>query len=164
MNSRKIYNRISVLREERGVSRKELAEKINRRKTADPVMLTVHTEKAGDQGVLFYHTGEKLYFADYVPADCFSGPALPKGREKKPVKNRIKPAAELPAEGTHNRAGAFLNNPPPKAGSDNGRGKKGGGHGKEGHAARRPVRVERPDLPAYLGQWRRDTGNSLYRQ
>ena len=28
MNSRKIYNRISVLREERGVSRKELAEKI----------------------------------------------------------------------------------------------------------------------------------------
>lgn len=28
MESRKIYNRISVLREERGVSRKELAEKI----------------------------------------------------------------------------------------------------------------------------------------
>jgi len=28
MKSRKIYNRISVLREERGVSRKELAEKI----------------------------------------------------------------------------------------------------------------------------------------
>ncbi len=28
MKSRKIYNRISVLREERGISRKELAEKI----------------------------------------------------------------------------------------------------------------------------------------
>ena len=28
MRSRKIYNRISVLREERGISRKELAEKI----------------------------------------------------------------------------------------------------------------------------------------
>ena len=28
MESRKIYNRISVLREERGISRKELAEKI----------------------------------------------------------------------------------------------------------------------------------------
>ncbi|NQU06404.1 MAG: helix-turn-helix transcriptional regulator [Calditrichaeota bacterium] len=28
MNTRKLYNRISVLREERGISRKELAEKI----------------------------------------------------------------------------------------------------------------------------------------
>jgi len=88
---------------------KELAEKIGKRKTADPVTLTVNTEQAEQQGVVFYQSGDKLFLADYIPEGCFRGPALPK--EKKQAK---KPATEpppTPVEGIQNLAGSFFPDP-----------------------------------------------------
>ncbi len=101
----------------------ELAEKIGRRKTENPVTLTVHTEKAEAQGAVFYQVGENLFLADYIPADGFTGPALPKEREKKQTPKRANPPADQPLEGTQNRAGTFLP-PRPEPGSSNSPGKK----------------------------------------
>lgn len=88
---------------------REQAEKIGRRKSLDSITLTVHTEKAEQQGVIFYRAGEKLYLADYIPAECFSGPLLP--REKKQVKKRPHETSAPPVEEIHNQAGAFFLKP-----------------------------------------------------
>lgn len=98
-------------------SDKALAEKIGSRRSPDPVTLTIHTDKAEQQGVIFYQAGESLYLADYVPEGCFSGPALPREREKKTARSRVNADDGLPLEGTRNRAGAFLINPAPDIGS-----------------------------------------------
>ncbi len=99
---------------------KILAEKIGKRKGPDPVTLTVLTDEASAQGVLFYRSGENLYLADFIPQGCFSGPALPKEREKKAPKERIDQTTAVPAEGTRIRAGTFIPEPGRKTGGADG--------------------------------------------
>jgi putative RNA 2'-phosphotransferase len=106
-------------------SDKEMAEKIGNRRSPDPVTLTIHTDKAEDQGIQFDPVGEGLYLADYIPAGCFSGPALPREKEKKQTKTRSVKPDDRPADGTHNRAGTFLISPPPAVSQESSRtGKK----------------------------------------
>ncbi len=66
-----------------------MAERIGRRADRSPILLTVQTQKAADQGVIFYQSGEILYLADFIPPECFTGPPLPKqkaesGKAEKP--------------------------------------------------------------------------------
>jgi len=55
-----------------------MAERIGRRTDRSPILFSVQTQKASDQGVIFYHAGEILYLADFIPPGCFTGPPLPK--------------------------------------------------------------------------------------
>ena len=55
-----------------------LAERIGRRSDHAAVLLTVQVNHSEDRGVVFYQIGESLFLADYIPADCFRGPPLPK--------------------------------------------------------------------------------------
>jgi len=67
-------------------SNRELAVRIGKRTSHDPVVLTVQAQKSIAKGVTFYQTCESLYLAEFIPTSCFSGPPLPKERPetKKP--------------------------------------------------------------------------------
>jgi putative RNA 2'-phosphotransferase len=68
----------------------DMAVRLGRRIDNDSVILTVQTVAAQSKGVNFKQYGRALFLADSVPAGAFTGPPLPKEREK-PVK------AEKPA-------------------------------------------------------------------
>lgn len=70
----------------------ELAERIGKRADADAILLTVQTEKAADKGLIFQQAGEALFLADFIPADCFTAPPLPK--EKAETKKQESPEKE----------------------------------------------------------------------
>ncbi|MFP3981524.1 MAG: RNA 2'-phosphotransferase [Desulfobacterales bacterium] len=57
---------------------RETAEQLGKRKDNHPVVLTVHTDKAAARGIAFEQMGDRLYLAEYLPADTFTGPPLPK--------------------------------------------------------------------------------------
>jgi len=59
-------------------SDRTMAERIGKRRDPEPVLLTINTQKTIDQGVFFYQAGEAIFTAKAIPADCFTGPALPK--------------------------------------------------------------------------------------
>ncbi len=71
----------------------EMARRIGRRRSNDPVCLTIHTARAKESGVSFTQVGEELYTTDFLPPECFSGPPLPKEPEKpaKPEKPEAPP-------------------------------------------------------------------------
>ncbi len=79
----------------------DMAEKIGRRRDRHPVLLTVNVARAVEHGVAFERFGDSMYLTDFIPADCFSGPPLPK---EKPDARKPEPAADKyrPAE-----AGSF---------------------------------------------------------
>lgn len=60
----------------------KMAERIGRRSDPSPVLLTVHVGKSVAQQVRFYQTGETIYLAEQIPAECFTGPPLPKEPQK----------------------------------------------------------------------------------
>ena len=64
-------------------AKRELAERMGKRSDPEPVILTVQVKKSLDNGVRFYQAGGVLYLAASIPADCFSGPALPKEKPEK---------------------------------------------------------------------------------
>jgi len=65
-------------------SNHELAQRIGKRMDPSPVMLTVHTQHSAHKGVRYHQAGDALFLSDHIPADCFTGPPLPK--EKPPPK------------------------------------------------------------------------------
>ncbi|MFO7838038.1 MAG: hypothetical protein R6X08_00890 [Desulfosalsimonadaceae bacterium] len=71
----------------------EMAIRIGRRRSGQPVCLTIHTARAKEYGVSFSQAGEGLYTTDFIPPECFSGPPLPKEPEKpaKPEKPEAPP-------------------------------------------------------------------------
>ena len=66
----------------------EMATTIGNRRTPQPVLLTIHTAKLREQGLLLWNAGERLFLADFIPPDAFTGPVLPKEATtgKKPEK------------------------------------------------------------------------------
>lgn len=59
-------------------SDRHMAERIGKRRDHEPVILTINTQKAVDQGVFFYQAGETMFSTKSIPPDCFTGPSLPK--------------------------------------------------------------------------------------
>ncbi len=91
---------------------REMAQRIGQRRDANPATLTIHTENARKQGVLFWEADHSLFLADFIPADCFTGPPLPKEKpaDRQPSKKKPRPAAES----TGNQAGSFSLKEEPK--------------------------------------------------
>ena len=83
-------------------SSRELAVRMGKRIDPSPVLLTVQVEQSVARGVVYFQAGETLYLADFIPAGCFTGPALPK---EKPIPQKAQ-AIDQPAELTP--AGSFF--------------------------------------------------------
>ena len=68
----------------------DLAQKIARRRSPHPILLTIHTSTMQEQGLAFLHAGSILFLADFIPTDCFTGPVpakeapVAKKADKKP--------------------------------------------------------------------------------
>jgi putative RNA 2'-phosphotransferase len=75
-------------------SDRDMAERMGKRKDAQPVILTVNTDQAEDLGVVFFSAGENIYLARQIPTGCFSGPPLPSSRDEVASKTRKGKAAE----------------------------------------------------------------------
>jgi putative RNA 2'-phosphotransferase len=88
----------------------ELAERIGRRSDQIPVELSVSVKKAVENGVVFFQKGETLFLAEFIPADCFTGPPLPRER----LKTKQPAKAEEPV--TVKPAGSFFLDPTSKKG------------------------------------------------
>ena len=56
----------------------DMAERIGKRIDRAPILLTVNVQQSQTKGVVFFQAAETLYLADFIPAGCFTGPALPK--------------------------------------------------------------------------------------
>lgn len=56
----------------------DLAMRIGKRRDNEPVMITVPTSKAANQGVDLNRAGENLYTSRFIPADLISGPPVEK--------------------------------------------------------------------------------------
>lgn len=76
----------------------EMAERIGRRRSPAPILLTIHAGRAADHNIYFLQAGEGLYITDCIPPDIFTGPPLPKEPEK-PAKAE-KPVQQQPQPGT----------------------------------------------------------------
>ena len=57
-----------------------MAERIGKRVDHAAVLLTIQVQTSMDQGVAFFKAGENIYLADFIPAQCFTGPPLPKDK------------------------------------------------------------------------------------
>ena len=64
-------------------SNRDLAERMGKRIDQAPILLTVNVHQSLKKGVVFFEAGVALYMTDFIPAGCFTGPALPK--EKKDI-------------------------------------------------------------------------------
>jgi putative RNA 2'-phosphotransferase len=84
-------------------SEKEMALRMGRRYDPDPVLLTVHTGKTMEKGGRFAQFGEALYLSGELSPRCFSGPPLPREKEKAPKKS-----AENDSAKKKQMAGSFL--------------------------------------------------------
>jgi len=80
----------------------DMARRIGKRFDPDPVVLHVNVQQSELQGVVFFQAGETLYLTNFIPADCFSGPALPK---EKPLAKSAKKAGVSPQP---QNAGSFF--------------------------------------------------------
>lgn len=74
---------------------KHMALRIDRRTDPEPVLLTVYATRGLHHGVTFQRYGNALFLSGTLPADCLTGPPLPKPRAKdeKPAPAPMPPAA-----------------------------------------------------------------------
>ncbi|CAB5084583.1 hypothetical protein D3OALGA1CA_466 [Olavius algarvensis associated proteobacterium Delta 3] len=74
---------------------KHMALRIGRRTDPEPVLLTVYATRGLHHGVTFQRYGNALFLSGTLPADCLTGPPLPKPRAKdeKPAPAPMPPAA-----------------------------------------------------------------------
>ena len=86
---------------------KEWAVRLGSRRSPEPLVITVQSHQAGDQGAVFGKISEELYICDWLPAGCLMGPRVeerpapkkpPKEKKKEPEPdfNRLPSAEEMP--------------------------------------------------------------------
>ncbi|MFP4039948.1 MAG: RNA 2'-phosphotransferase [Desulfosudaceae bacterium] len=88
---------------------KKLAERIGRRRDAEPALLTVSTETALNRDIIFFKADPPLLVTDFIPPDCFTAPSLPKEKAAaaKPVKKSAPDKDKQPGD----QAGSFAMKP-----------------------------------------------------
>ncbi|MBC8443807.1 MAG: RNA 2'-phosphotransferase [Deltaproteobacteria bacterium] len=126
-------------------SSRELAQRMGKRIDAQPIILTVHTGQATDQGSIFHSTDNLIYVTDAVATGCFTGPPPPKQREVKTGKE-VKPAASVPKT-----PGSFF---PDMTGKTD---KKGHGRGMKGKGGRVAWKEQRKRLKRKATRKRHDS-------
>lgn len=98
---------------------KAFARRLGRRVDPNPVILTVHTPRAEELGIVFLKAADHLYLAHELPAKTLSGPALPKPSDPKrqAVKKKPKTAQPPPPGPGVPEADPFAPNPAKAKGS-----------------------------------------------
>ena len=81
---------------------KDMALRIGARQDQRPVLFEIMTSRAREKGTRFFPF-EDLFLADLIPADCISGPPLPKEPERPTMSEKEKP----PEVHADPRAGTF---------------------------------------------------------
>jgi putative RNA 2'-phosphotransferase len=73
-------------------SSRDMAQRIGRRVDHSAVLLTIQVQNSVDRGVVFFQAGENIFLTDFIPAQCFTGPPLPKDKPvlKKPDASELK--------------------------------------------------------------------------
>ena len=81
-------------------SSRAMAERIGRRVDHSAVLLTIQVQNSVDQGVVFFQAGKNIFLTDFIPAQCFTGPPLPKDKPaiKQPDASEARPE-QRPAGG-----------------------------------------------------------------
>lgn len=79
-----------------------MAERLGRRFTDSPILLTVSGSKMKALGIQFLSADGPFYLVERLPPDCFTGPPLPKAREDK------KPKETAMAEPKDKMPGSYL--------------------------------------------------------
>jgi putative RNA 2'-phosphotransferase len=79
-----------------------MAERLGKRTSASPIILTVHVTKMSSHGIPILHAGGSLYIVEKVPPDCFTGPPIAKEKEES------KPKALTSQRGPSPTPGSFL--------------------------------------------------------
>lgn len=87
----------------------ELAIKIGSRRSPHSVLLTIHTAKLREKGLLLWNAGERLFLTDFIPPDAFSGPLPPK--EAAPGKRPEKKPDPVEIYRRQSQAGTFMLSP-----------------------------------------------------
>lgn len=82
---------------------RESAERMGKRKDNNPVILTVYTTRASEQGTSFELMGESLYLADFIPPETFTGPPLPRVTEREKEAEKGKQEKEKEKMDAHRR-------------------------------------------------------------
>jgi putative RNA 2'-phosphotransferase len=70
-----------------------LAQRMGKRRDAQPVLLTVQAQRACEAGVQFSKYGEFIYITDHVPVGYFTGPPPPQVEKTEVRKPRKEPAS-----------------------------------------------------------------------
>ncbi len=68
---------------------KDMAVRIGKRKGQNPIVLTVNVQTALEYGCEFLKIGDLLFLSEYIPADCFAAPPLPREKDEN-LKNKSK--------------------------------------------------------------------------
>ena len=86
-------------------SEPSMAQRIAKRKDRLPVLLTVQTQRAIAEGILFYKADDTLFLAESIHTGCFTGPPLPK------QKSTIKKQETQTEESLRKLRGSFIIDP-----------------------------------------------------
>ncbi len=86
----------------------EMAARLGRRKDREAVVLTVHTTRPAGRNIAFRRFTDRLYLADHIPPDIFTGPPLPKTTEKAKKPSPAKPKATQPGAGSFSVTPAMI--------------------------------------------------------
>lgn len=83
-------------------SDRDMAERIGKRRDANPVIITVQAAQAENLGVLFLFGGETIFLARSLPRECLSGPPLVSRDEEtsKPRKQKSEDKRTRPTPGS----------------------------------------------------------------
>ncbi|MBU4002569.1 MAG: RNA 2'-phosphotransferase [Proteobacteria bacterium] len=114
---------------------KDFALRLGRRMDQEPIILTVMVQNCLDNGMTFQEYGD-LFLSDFIPVDCFTGPPIPKEREKAKSK-------EKPAQKPSDQAGSFFLNMENALEKDKSFKKKGKHEGPSWKQDRKRVRQEK---------------------
>lgn len=74
---------------------KELALRIGRRRTAEPILLIINSKRAYEEGIVFYRANELIYMVETLPVAYINGPPLPKRSKEKDVKKKKETEIEV---------------------------------------------------------------------
>ncbi len=75
---------------------RELALRIGCRRDPAPVLLTINSRRANEEGITFYLANELIYLVEALPVEYFTGPPLPQEKKEKKVEKKQEEELEIP--------------------------------------------------------------------
>jgi putative RNA 2'-phosphotransferase len=74
----------------------ELARRIGRRRDPDPIVVEIQSQKAFENGIIFYQANPLIYLADHIPPTYIMGPPISKVLPEKKLLGKKQPEKIMP--------------------------------------------------------------------